>query len=519
MRLPSTEALSVWVGAEVVLSYLRSISDGFGYLAGFLMYLALSLATLHKRVKTFLAMMGMFGIVYLVVSFFPEVISFSFGLFVPLITYIMLIDYGDLTSPGLATATGLISALLTYPTNIVLVVVYYLIIGIFSYTYLVLVNRKGRSITGFSSLSIVRPFLRAMSYKRGEEVEGFLEKISTNFNTSVLVLKLGEVFIVLPRIHYGMYGEVGSSLFPYQIESALGRRTLVFHGPGSHELDLASKRDSMKLAEEISSKVGSEKWEKIRFGGIMFLSQDRFRMTSLVFDKIMLNFTERPNYGIDDLPGNLWDEILRSRNFIIDCHNESLKEEIGHKDERVLREFVSKRIIPTKETPLQVGYGEAELSTSCEGLCSKRVKALVLGDKEHKVLILYIFANNANEETGKMIQERFRNKYDRVILVTPDDHSCTGTTFGNLYSPAEPCPMAVDALEKAVNEAEADFKEVEAEYMIISTKTKVIGKFISSMVEGLEQVGNFAMKTFWIPVIFPYVLLIVTLLGDYLIKL
>lgn len=66
--------------------------------------------------------------------------------------------------------------------------------------------------------------------------------------------------------------------------------------------------------------------------------------------------------------------------------------------------------------------------------------------------------------------------------------------------------------------AEANLKKVEASYMIVDAKVKVIGKFISLMVEGLEQVGSFAMRTFWIPVIFPYVALIILLLGNYLVK-
>ncbi|MCG3108446.1 hypothetical protein L3N51_00727 [Metallosphaera sp. J1] len=518
IRLPSTEALSIWVGAEVGLSFLRSLSDGFAYLTGFLVYLVLSLLSLHRRVRTFLAMAGMFGILYLIISFFPLVIPLSFGLFIPLMTYVMLIDYGDLTSPALTTVTGLVSALSTFPKNLELVIAFYLVVGLFSYLYLILVNRKGKSITGISSLNIVRPFLKAMSYRRDEEVENFLEKISTEFHSSTLVLKLGDLLLVLPRIHFGMYGKVGSSLFPYQLEELMGDRVIVFHGPGSHEIDVASSKESRKLAQLISSRIKEGKWKELKFGGIKFLSQDRFRMTSLVFDHVTLNFSERPGYGIDDLPGGLWDESLKTGNFLVDCHNESLKEEIGHRDERALREFISRKIPVTEERPLFVGYGESEIKSTCEGICNRKVKALIIGDGEKRILVGYIFANNANEETGRLLQEKFGNMFDKVILVTPDDHSCTGTSFGNLYAPAEPCPLIVDALASAIEKAEAEYKRADAKYMIVDGKVKVIGKFISSMVEGLEQVGSFAMRTFWIPVIFPYVVLLILLLGNYLIK-
>ncbi|MEM4911939.1 MAG: DUF2070 family protein [Metallosphaera sp.] len=518
IRLPSVQALSIWVGAEVGLSLVRSLFDGIGYIAGLLVYILLNFFALHKRVKTFLAMMGIFGIIYLITSFLPLIVSLSFGLFIPLMTYIMLIDYGDLTSPALSTGIGMISGLLTLPTNVGLFVAFYLAVGVFSYLYIILVNRKGKDVTGIPSLKIVRPFLRAMSYKREEEVESFLERISTRINSSIVALKLGEVTIILPRIHFGMYGRVGSSLFPYQVEEELNAKAIVFHGPGSHELDLASSRESLKVAREVSEKIRSGKWNKLSFLGIAFSSQDRFRITSLVFDRFSLNFAERPGYGIDDLPGDLWDTSLKTNNFVVDCHNESLKEEISSRDETDLKEFLKKRWLMPEKRVLRVGYGETQLDRKCEGVCNDKVKALVLDDGEKRVLIIYVFANNADEETGKLIQEKFKSRFDRVILITPDDHSCTGTSFGNLYTPAEPCPALLEPSEKAAQMAESRLREVEAGYMIIDVKTKAIGKFISIMIEGLEQVGNFAMRTFWIPVAFPYVMLAISLLGDYLIK-
>ncbi|QKR00484.1 DUF2070 family protein [Metallosphaera tengchongensis] len=520
IRLPSTEALSVWVGIEFVLSILRSLSDGFGYALGFGVYMVLSFMALRKRIRTALAMTGMFGVVYLIVSFFPLVIPLSFGLFIPLYTYVMLIDYGDLSSPAISTATGFIPSLFTLKGDFLLDVAFYLAVGLFSYFYLIFINRRGRKITGIPSLNIVRPFLKAMSYRREEELEAFLERISTNFTTSILLLKLGDVVLVLPRLHYGMYGNVGSSPFPYQVEELTKGKMLIFHGPGSHELDCPSKRESMKVAKAISSAINEDKWTSLRPGGIASFKEDRFRFTTLLFDKISVSFSERPGFGIDDLPGGLWEEMLRTGNFLVDCHNESLKEEIGHRDERALKNFISRKRLVTGETKLGVGYGEAEIESGCEGICSRKVKALIIGDGKRRLLILYVFANNANEETGKLAKERFKDKFDHVILVTPDDHSCTGTSFGNLYTPVEACPAILNSFERAVENAESNFKEdVESKYMIISVRTKIIGRFISAMVEGLEQVGNLAMKTFWIPLIFPYLLLFLLLFGDYFVKL
>jgi len=48
---------------------------------------------------------------------------------------------------------------------------------------------------------------------------------------------------------------------------------------------------------------------------------------------------------------------------------------------------------------------------------------------------------------------------------------------------------------------------------------KIIGKMISIMLKALEDVGSYTSKTFWIPLISPYLLLIIILLLQNLVKL
>ncbi|MFP3204957.1 MAG: DUF2070 family protein [Metallosphaera yellowstonensis] len=518
IRLPSTQNLVLWVSGESFLAILRSFSDGLSYILGFVIYAGLSLLAFRKRIRTSLFLTGLFGILYLLLSFFPATLPYSFGLFSPLVAYTLVIDYGEKASTVISVFTGLIPGYTLVGLSLdIPLLVFYLLVGAFSFVYFDFINRQGTKITGFPSLNIVRPFLKAFSYRREDELEAFLERISTGFQTSVLSLKLGEVVLLVPRIHYGMYGRVGSSGFIYQLEDLLKDKILVFHGPGSHELDIPSSRESMKVAQAIASGL-NDGWTPLKFQGLRILNESQFVFTSLIFDKISLSFAERPGKGIDDLPGTLWDESLITGNFIVDCHNESLKEEIGHKDEIVLKSFLSKKLI-LDEKELQVGYGETRIGANCEGVCDNRVKALVIGDGAKRILVLYVYANNADEETSRKARELFKDKFDRVILVTPDDHSCTASVWGNLYSPARPCNAMLEAFKEATEMALSNIKKVEASYKIMTIKTKIIGKFVSVMVQGLEQVGNTAMKTFWIPIIFPYFLLFLILLGHGLFKI
>ncbi|WP_187152742.1 DUF2070 family protein [Acidianus manzaensis] len=512
LSIPSLKVLISINAIETALIFLRGLEIGLLFFYSFIIYFAYVLLIFWKRTKTSLVMTLVFSIIYLIFSFLPISYIFAFGAFIPLINYPLLLDHGEKASFILSLFSGLIPSIVLFRITF-LGVIYVLIIGLVSLIYVYEINRKGNKIIGIPSLNVIRPFLRAVSYKKDEDLENFLEKISVPTIINIATFKIGDMYFVLPQIHFGMYGNIGSSKFPYQVEEYL-KNAIVFHTPGSHELDLPSSRESRRVVEEVLK----TKLDKIYFTGIESQNIGDFNITSIRFDKASISFVQRPNKGIDDLPGGLWRDIALTKNFLVDCHNETLTDEIGKREYTQLRDFVRTTKIKPK-SDLQLGYSETIVN--CEGLCKNLARVVTLIDKSsrQKLSLIYIYANNACHGLKDKIYEKLSDLVDYPILVTPDDHSCTASNFGNLYQPATVCDDLIEKARSLVIESIKNAKDVsDVEFGMIKVKTRVLGKIISSMVEGLEKVGSFTLKTFWIPIIIPYVILFILLLADSIIK-
>ncbi len=503
VRLPSSEVLLGVNGVEWAAVIIRGIGIGADFVLSFFAYLLALLVVFRFKWRTVSALSTIFSLIYLAFSFFPGYFLYSFGTFLPLVDYPLLIDYRETKAIALSTASTLVPLVVSLAVDWVFYA-YVIAVAVLTSFYIYTINRRGLKVIGISSINVVRPFIRAINYKREAEVETFLERVSIPYYTHVYLLRLGQHSFVLPEVHYGLYGKVGSSNFPYDLEERLSNST-AFHGPGSHDIDIPSRKYSLDLISKVAD--AAEDVEENQFYGIRFNDVGTFRLTSLVFDKSSLTFVERPGKGIDDLPTSLWRDMVANHNYLVDCHNEALVEDFSREEISQLKGFLRKKREGSRR-PLLFGYSEGLLREECEGLCSRKVKAFAFGDGEKKVAVIYIYGNNASRELKEQVYRKLEGLVDRAILVTPDDHSCTGTSLGNLYAPSQPCPLLVDLSYNLTLEALRNMREVPSYQKEIKVKTKVIGKIISVMVEGLEKVGNYTLRTFWIPIASSYVLLL-----------
>jgi putative membrane protein len=502
IRLPSNEVLVGVNGVEWALVLARGIEIGIDFALSFFAYLFALLLVFRLKWRTVVALSTIFSFIYLVFSLFPAYFLYSFGTFLPLVDYPLLIDYKETKAILLSTSATFFPLLVTLTKDWIFYA-YVIAVALLTSFYIYSINRKGLKVIGISSMNVVRPFIRAINYKREAEVENFLEKISIPYYAHVYVLKVDGQKLVVPEVHYGLYGTVGSSYFPYDLEEKVNDST-AFHGPGSHDIDVPSRKYSLEVISKVSKAL--EDMEENEFYGIRFNDIGSFRLTTLSFDKSSLTFVERPGKGIDDLPTSLWKDMIANNNFLVDCHNESLVEDFSKEEISQLKSFVRRRR-EGRRRPLLFAYSEGSLDKECEGLCSRKVKVFVFSDEEKKVAIVYVYGNNASRELKEQVYGKLAGLVDRAILVTPDDHSCTGTSLGNLYTPSQPCPSLVDLSYKLTLDALSKMREVDSSQKVTKVKTKVIGKIISAMVEGLEKVGNYTLRTFWIPIASSYVLL------------
>ncbi|WP_338603645.1 DUF2070 family protein [Sulfolobus tengchongensis] len=519
--LPNIKMFSILSSAEVALIVFRSFQLTFDYLYSFILYSALLAIIFRSKIKLTLFMMDLTAIPYLLLPLLAIPSLFAFGLFMPLMAYILLGSYKEVQSIFLSAIASYLPAVF-YVKYAIVFLLYIIVIGLVFHLYIYTVNRKGIKILGFKSTQVAIPFITAITEKNKVPLENFLNFISIKTNLNVFMYKLDNFLFIIPQIHFGVFDSVGSSRLIYDIEKLLGNNVLVFHGPGSHELDLPSTSEVNKVLDSIVKGVSNNfGWNKATFYGISNERRENFEITSLEFDKFRVSFMERPELGIDDLPSSLWKYILSSNNYVVDCHNSFMIKEYSKEEIDNLKSFVMEQRGVKSQRQLMLGYAEGRIEKVCEGLCDNRIRVFTFSDGVKKVSLTYIYANNSSKQLGDAIAKAVNQIVDKVILVTPDDHSCTGVSLGITYSPAMFCEAIVNKASELIKASLQNMKEITTiEYKVIKIKgVKIIGRMISIMLKALEDVGGYASKTFWIPLVAPYILLVIILFFQSIIKI
>jgi putative membrane protein len=144
-----------------------------------------------------------------------------------------------------------------------------IVVTIFFFNYII--NRVGKETVGVSSMLLLKSFLVNWIEDVNGPLENVLESLGTERSMDVSLLafqteKVVKAVMVIPALHPGPFKNVGSSLFPYLIQSALEQRlncvVSVPHGLFGHELDLASETQNQKVLDAILNSLNFQKSEK-----------------------------------------------------------------------------------------------------------------------------------------------------------------------------------------------------------------------------------------------------------------
>jgi putative membrane protein len=154
--------------------------------------------------------------------------------------------------------------------NLFLFLIYSPVVGFLSsFFFIFLLNRVGEQTLGVPSLSLFKAFLLNWIVGLNAPLEELLEKLGEEQDVEISIIKFDaskpKAVIVVPSIHPGPFKNVGSSLLPSMVKTALEKKlncvTCVPHGLLGHELDLASQIQNQKIINRIVASVnfrGSE---------------------------------------------------------------------------------------------------------------------------------------------------------------------------------------------------------------------------------------------------------------------
>lgn len=222
---------------------------------------------------------------------------------------------------------------------------------------------RWREVEGVKLLPLFRAFILSwaeeMSRPLEEEITALGEKRDLSVDTVIFRGEGGGAIgaIVVPYIHPGPFGNVGSSALPEVLARSLGEslgcEVLVAHGVSTHRLDLTRSEDNTIIAKKIlefnpkSSPITS-------FSPLIREGRGGVEVACQIFgDTALLTITLAP-VSYDDLPDGILDEIqsvasgLNLTAVVIDCHN-SIDLARG------LEEYDTTRVVEAARTAMEKG--------------------------------------------------------------------------------------------------------------------------------------------------------------------
>ncbi len=129
--------------------------------------------------------------------------------------------------------------------------------------YLYPLDRIGKRLLGMHSLPLFRAFMFNWVMSLNAPFEELLEELGEkkNVETSLMdfVSTKSKTVVVVPSVHPGPFKNIGSSLLPSLLKSALEKErscvACVPHGLLGHEFDLASQRQNQKIIDQVVATV------------------------------------------------------------------------------------------------------------------------------------------------------------------------------------------------------------------------------------------------------------------------
>jgi putative membrane protein len=181
-----------------------------------------------------------------------------------------------------------------------------------SFFFTSLLNNVGEKTLGIPPLSLFKAFLLNWIVGLNAPLEGFLEKLGEEKDIEVSIIKFDaskpKAVIVTPSVHPGPFKNVGSSLLPFMLKTALEKEldcvACVPHGLLGHELDLASQLQNQKIINHIIASVGFKAYET-KASRFVKVSDGVATVCCQIFGKsAFLSFTLAPK-TTEDLPQEL----------------------------------------------------------------------------------------------------------------------------------------------------------------------------------------------------------------------
>jgi len=394
-----------------------------------------------------------------------------------------------------------------------------------SFSFLSVLNHEGKKILRVPSLSFLRAFLLNWVLDLNKPLEEFLDELGEERNMEVSLLKFAsskpKAVVVVPSIHPGPFKNVGSSLLPSMLKTALEKQLNcvvgVPHGLFGHEFDLASQKQNEKVIEYVV-KAGNINASQDLATPFVKVSNNVATACCQIFgDCAFLSFTLAPR-TTEDFPEELGlficQEVKKRRLkclIIVNAHNcingqvdiqESL-EELKKVAVESLEKALSMERRPCYAGVVSIKPKEFSVK---QGMGPGGITVLVLEVGEQKTAYVIIDGNNMvsglREEILSML---FSIGVDAGEVFTTDTHAVTAVILNKRgYHPigeALDRRKLVEYIEKATLTAISNMEQVKSACCQITVpNVKVIGKELLGKLCVLVEVATKKAKKIAFPI-------------------
>ncbi len=310
--------------------------------------------------------------------------------------------------------------------------------------FLWFLNKVYNSVVNVSATELFSAFLLYWYDEKTEAAERVLEKIGiiSVFENFVFTVSANErkIHYVIPGIHYGLLGGLGSGDLPKKLQQKSSREEsyVALHGPATHDMDLVRKVDVERLIEEIvlhskkSTKKLKMRYTEARYNNATCRIID-FKDFCVVF---MSNFPRTTEDMLVDF-GRFLRELSAqklSNPIVVDCHDSDEGElvivsslnQYGNDYETALRKALEK-IEKENYEDFSSGWIKVE-NPGVSGIGSNGISLCAFERKKDIILLVSADSNSVDCSLREEIEnsraelEAIFGKKVEVIMCTSDTH-------------------------------------------------------------------------------------------------
>lgn len=367
--------------------------------------------------------------------------------------------------------------------------------------FIILLNRVGAQTLGIPSLSLFRAFLLNWIVGSNAPFEELLERLDEEKDIEVSMIKFDaskpKAVIVVPSVHPGPFKNVGSSLLPSMLKTALEKElncvACVPHGLLGHEFDLASQLQNRKIINRVVESADFETFEA-KATRFIEVSNGLATVCCQVFGNFaFISFTLAPK-TTEDLPQELGVFVRQEAEkhglsgcTIVNAHNSidgmaSMQKALGALKAvaaTCLEKVVSLRRLPFKVGAATVTPNEFSLK---DGMGPGGITAVVAEVGEQKTAYVVIDGNNMVCGLREKILSALHSiGIDEGEVFTTDTHSVNAVILNKRgYHPigeAIDHEKLIGYIKRATLAATSDLKHVKTTRRSITVpNVKVIGE-------------------------------------------